>query len=66
VALGVAAGLLLAEVANRMTGGEIMAGRGAVLLPSVAVLMSVVGVLAAWGPARRALAIQPTDALRAE
>jgi len=39
-------------------------GRGDVLLPSVAGLMFTVGVLAALGPARRGLAVQPMDAMR--
>jgi putative ABC transport system permease protein len=37
-----------------------------ILLPGVAALMLVVGLLAALGPARRGLAIQPTEALREE
>ncbi len=36
------------------------------LLPAVALLMMVVGLLATLGPARRGLAVQPTEALRAE
>jgi ABC-type antimicrobial peptide transport system permease subunit len=43
-----------------------LAGRETLLLPGVAALMVLVGVLAAWGPARRALGVQPTEALRAE
>jgi len=37
-----------------------------VLVASVAVLMTAVGLIAAIGPARRALGIQPTEALKAE
>jgi ABC-type lipoprotein release transport system permease subunit len=36
------------------------------LVPAVALLMVVIGLLAALGPARRGLAIQPTEALREE
>jgi ABC-type lipoprotein release transport system permease subunit len=32
----------------------------------VVAVMTVVGILAAWDPARRGLAIQPSEALRAE
>ncbi|MGH9386976.1 MAG: hypothetical protein ACRD2N_22130 [Vicinamibacterales bacterium] len=61
VGLGVAA-LLFEEI----TDGAVMSGRGAILLPAVAVIMLAVGLLAAVGPARRGLHIDPTVALRAE
>jgi ABC-type antimicrobial peptide transport system permease subunit len=41
-----------------------MKGNGAVVLPMVAALMIVVGLLAALGPARRGLRIHPIEALR--
>jgi ABC-type antimicrobial peptide transport system permease subunit len=66
LALGLALGLALADGADRLAGGELLAGRGELLLPGVAGMMVLVGVLAAWGPAKQALGIQPTDALRAE
>jgi ABC-type lipoprotein release transport system permease subunit len=37
-----------------------------ILLPTVAAVMFTVGILAALGPARRGLAVQPTEALREE
>jgi ABC-type lipoprotein release transport system permease subunit len=37
-----------------------------VLFPVVVVVMFLVGLLAAAGPARRGLAVQPTEALRNE
>jgi ABC-type lipoprotein release transport system permease subunit len=43
-----------------------MAGRGAVILPAVALLVIVVGLLAAWEPLRRALHVPPSEALQAE
>jgi predicted permease len=65
---GVVVGVILAGV----IGGPIAVGSGplegnaVVMLPLVAVLMMVVGLLAALGPARRGLAIEPTEALREE
>jgi hypothetical protein len=47
-----------------LTDGELMKGNGAVVLPMVAALMIVVGLLAALGPARRGLRIHPIEALR--
>lgn len=41
-----------------------MEGHGAAVLPIVAVVMMIVGLLAAIGPARRGLRIHPTEALR--
>lgn len=59
-------GTLLAAVLNGASGGELMGQDGVVLLPGVAALMVAVGLLAAVGPARQGLRIQPTDALRGE
>ena len=56
--------LLLAQLGD--DGGTMMGGKEFVLLPAVAGLMFVVGVLAAVGPARRGLSVQPTEALREE
>ena len=44
--------------------GGFTGGRGVFFLLAVAALMMAVGLLAAVGPARRALAIQPTEALK--
>lgn len=63
---GVLAGLGAAVLLDRAAGGELLGGTGAVLLPAVAVLMLGVGLLAALGPARRGLRIQPVEALRAD
>lgn len=63
---GAATGLLGAIALDRLTRGDLLEGRGAVLLPIVILTMTVVGVVAAVGPARRGLSIQPTEALRDE
>ena len=66
IVVGIAIGVTLATLMDRATDGESTAGRGALVLPAVAVLMAIVGLIAAIGPARRALAIQPTEALRSD
>ncbi len=47
-------------------GDQILQGEGAILIPAVILAMMLVGVLAAIGPARKGLSIQPTEALRDE
>lgn len=64
--LGVAVGLLASLVLERYSGGEMMGGKGLVVVPGIAAFMAVVGLLAAAGPARRGLRVQPTEVLRAE
>lgn len=70
IGAGVVAGLAVAlgfeQRARRLMPGAAMGGRSHVLLPTVAAVMFTVGVLAALGPARRRLAVQPTAALRDE
>lgn len=68
IGAGVVAGLAVAGVLERLggDGGGLMGGKGHVLLPTVAGVMFMVGILAALGPARRGLAVQPTEALREE
>ena len=63
---GVATGLAIAAALEWLGGAGFMGGRGHVLLPTVALVMFSVGVLAALGPARRGLMVQPTEALRDE
>jgi hypothetical protein len=55
-----------AAVLDRAAGGELLGGKAAVLLTAVAALMLGAGLLAALGPARRGLRVQPMEALRAE
>jgi ABC-type antimicrobial peptide transport system permease subunit len=51
---------------DRLAGGELMNGIGFLLVPATAAFMLLVGLIAAAGPARRGLRVQPTEALRAE
>jgi putative ABC transport system permease protein len=64
--LGAAVGMAGAFALELITEGEMFQGQGAVILPIVVVVMTTVGMLAALGPARRGLRIQPTEALREE
>ena len=66
LATGAVTGMLAAVGLEQVLEGEMFQGQGAVILPIVAVLMTAVGLLAALGPARRGLSIQPTEALRQE
>jgi ABC-type lipoprotein release transport system permease subunit len=66
IAIGIGIGLSVTGLLDWAAGGEMLGGRSMLLLPAVAALMVTVGLAAAFGPARRALAIQPTEALRAD
>jgi ABC-type antimicrobial peptide transport system permease subunit len=66
LAVGVAVGLLVAVLADRASGGLVMSGMALVLLPATAAFALLVGVLAAAGPARRALRVEPSEAIRAD
>jgi putative ABC transport system permease protein len=66
VAIGVVLGALGSMAIAPAGEGVVMAGRLAVVTPAIALTMVLVGVVAAHGPARRSLRIQPTEALRAE
>ena len=66
LAAGVVAGTVLALMIDRASEGEMLGSLGRALLPVTAVAMTLVGLFAAIGPARRSLRIQPTEALRAE
>jgi hypothetical protein len=63
---GIAAGLTVAAAFEWLGPGGTMGDNAPVILPSVIALMFTVGLLAAVGPARRGLAVQPTEALREE
>lgn len=66
LALGLVVGITVGGVLDRLTGGELLGGRAGVLLPLVATMMVVAGLLATLRPARRALRIHPMEAMRAE
>jgi putative ABC transport system permease protein len=62
VVLGVGAALLLDASAD----GEALGGQKGMLLSSTVLLMSVVGLVAVSGPARRGLQIAPSEALKGD
>ena len=67
IGAGAAAGILAAYLIGRylpieQIGGLPIPG----ILPSAAAFMLLIGVLAALGPARHSLRIDPTEALRSE
>jgi predicted permease len=64
IAIGLGAGSVLSAAVCSAAGLGL--ARGATLVGSVAIIMLVVGVLAAAGPARQILRTQATDALKAE
>jgi putative ABC transport system permease protein len=66
LAIGAAAGMIGAFALEQALEGEMFQGRGTIILPAVALVMTMVGVLAAIGPTRQGLSIQPTEALREE
>ena len=66
LAAGAAFGAALVVAYERGSGGVILRGHAAVVLPSVAFVMMTVGFLAALGPAWSSLRIEPTEALRDE
>lgn len=66
IAAGIAVGFGLAALLDDAMQGGWTGGRGLLLLLAVAGLMAAVGIAAAVGPARRALRIPPTEALKAE
>jgi ABC-type antimicrobial peptide transport system permease subunit len=49
-----------------LSDDAVLAARLSMVTPAVALIMVLVGVVAAYGPARRSLRIQPTEAVRAE
>ena len=63
VGSGIAIGLVISMIANQ--GDMKMDNFNAhIVFPAVSILMLLVGVLAALGPARRGLAIQPIVVLK--
>jgi predicted permease len=66
IGAGIAAGLTLAGILEWVMPGGNVGRMALVVFPAVAAVMLAVGLLAAAGPARRGLAIDPIEALRAE
>jgi hypothetical protein len=66
IAAGLMVGIVLALIADRASGGELLGVFGRAVLPLTALLMTSVGLFATIGPGRRSLRIEPTEALRAE
>jgi predicted permease len=66
LAVGAALGVASAALIENASGDNFMRGDAAVVLSAVALFMMAVGFLAALGPARRCLGIEPTEALREE
>jgi ABC-type antimicrobial peptide transport system permease subunit len=64
LSIGVAVGLSMVAATPPVELGGVPIERDPRVLAAVALLMVVVGLLAAAGPARRGLRIQPTEALR--
>lgn len=62
IALGFGVGCLLIQTTESWSWNL----AGMISLGSVVLFMTVVGIAAAWGPARVALRIEPTEALRSE
>ena len=63
---GAVLGLIAAVGLEQILEGDMIRNYRAMLLPLVALLMTTIGVLAAIGPARQGLSIQPIEALRDE
>ena len=66
IATGVVLGVAAAAVLDWRAEGEALRGHGGVLLTGMVIVMAGVGLVAALGPARRGLRIEPTEALKAE
>jgi putative ABC transport system permease protein len=66
LATGIVVGTVLALMIDRASEGEMLGSLGRGLLPATAAVMTIVGLFATIGPARRGLRIQPSEALRAE
>lgn len=64
LAIGATVGVAIAMTLELATDGGLMAGHGSVILPIVAAVMMIIGLLAVLGPARQGLRIHPTEALR--
>jgi putative ABC transport system permease protein len=66
LAIGAAIGMAASVALEQVIQGALFQNKGAVILPIVAAIMAIAGLLAALGPARQGLRIQPIEALREE
>jgi predicted permease len=66
VGAGVVLGALGAMAIAPLSDDVVLTARLSMVTPAIALIMVLVGVVAAYGPARRSLRIQPTEAVRAE
>jgi putative ABC transport system permease protein len=66
LAAGSIAGMFAAIALTQLLEEEVLQKQGMWIVPATALFMMVVGLVAALEPARRGLAIQPTEALREE
>jgi ABC-type antimicrobial peptide transport system permease subunit len=64
VGAGIVAGITIAGIVLHFSAGEMRGFNALVVLPGVSLFMLVVGVIAALGPARRGLSIQPSAVLK--
>jgi predicted permease len=66
IGIGAAVGVAIAWAIDTVLKGGWTGRNAAIVLPGVIVLIGLVGLIAAAGPATRALRIAPTEALKAE
>jgi ABC-type antimicrobial peptide transport system permease subunit len=64
--LGILLGGAMAALIDLLASGDMWTRNGAWLLPTISLLVLGTGLLASLGPARRALRMHPTEALREE
>ena len=66
ISVGVALVVVAALLIDGAVEGTLLRGYGGAFLSVMVMIMTVVGLFAALGPARRGLRIEPTEALKAE
>jgi putative ABC transport system permease protein len=64
VGTGIAVGLAIAGVVLWVSGDDVVGFNALIIMPAVSLFMLAAGALAALGPARRGLAIQPSAVLK--
>jgi predicted permease len=66
IGTGIGIGLVGTALVYRLAGGSAPLGIFVLMILQVAGMMMIVGLMVVFGPARRALRVQPTEALRAD